>query len=196
MWGFGLITLDSTQIGICSGAAIHIDSLPTSSKSHNVNSKMIFKNDVRVENLLSGDETWFNAYNMSPVAKQMKSTVHETGVKPATTAMASYGMLPNSYDAVKMNGNISMMNFALLVKAGGGSTDTEWLNEDKDGKPTVEVEGWSYLDLTNIQPTGLPNLVGVGEDRTINYTKFDASAMPGFTGANHMEGYLGLFPAA
>ena len=152
--------LDGCVLGASSGPAIHIDALPTAA-GVSVNSKLIFKNGTTITNFLAGNETWFNAYNMSSLAGAMKSTVD--GI------VANYGLTILQKDA---NGT-EKLNFAIMVKEGGGSV-TEWLS-DPDGMPTVDVAGLNYLQIGGYE-----------------YVQFDTLSF-GMTGKAYMQGYLGLY---
>ena len=184
MWGQCIITLDSTTVGVCSGAGIHVDSLP----AKGVNSKLIFKNGTTVTNLLEGEETWFKAYNMAPLAKSLKSKVGD-GVAYATKEMAKVGLADRQYSVLtKEEGSTKeKMNIAILIKSGGSATGTMWQQNDDEGYPLVEIEGLLYMDLTKLSEYGLPVTTG------FEFAKFDTSDIEGMGGGNLIAGYVGLF---
>ncbi len=128
MYGFARATFDSCFFGVASGAAIHVDSIPSPIA---VNPEVYFTNDTKVENWVAGSETWFTVYGMSTLVPSLKGST-EQAVSNATGGAAT----------VLKNDGSQLFNFVFLMK--GTPEQTEWLEDDM-GKATVTVQGLNSL---------------------------------------------------
>ena len=213
-YGFGRIELDSSYCGVCSGSAIHIDSLP----SKTTNPELHVTNGTVLENWVTGGETWFTVYKMNTLAPQLMGMVNQ-GVMDNTA---------NQMQAYKTENGLNKVNLVLIVKDGHGTGNDGWTDgKDDVGYPTAIVTGVNELsevagdaanhiteqDVMNYVSNNAHRIDGVNvtqatlieEAKAVlglayvksnaKFVKFDTKAA-GMTVSAYIEGLIGIHPVA
>ncbi len=140
-WGFGAMTLNSSYVGASSGAAIHFDAKAGSSTS-DANCRLILTNGTKIENWVTGEETWFRVYAMVDTAAGLKVQA-ETLVQGATGALVQMGQMQKTKSLLDSTGQ--KINFAVLIRAGTGDYD-DWV-ADPQKQPVLDTGDLVYPDM-------------------------------------------------
>lgn len=169
--------IKNSKMGKSSGAAIIVDDRPYNTTTSSA-SDLGFSNldcelylDIytaaHIESWIAGDEAWFTAYGFSEAAALLKSQV-DSGVKSGSN---------NVFKLIKEDTNgREFMNFAILAKRAGSSTDGEWADDNHGGNPYLRLQvvapgngfNWFYGDVSEQQTVGTALTVGQTKQETLN----------------------------
>ena len=177
-YGFADLTLDNCYVGSANGAAIHFDQHPC---PINVDSAIKIIGDTKIENWVTGEEAWFNAYNVSPAVTLVKAQVDAatrlaTGGTPIMDGSEIVGAEGGTRTVVK-DGKV---NFVFLIKRVG---DTSLWQADNIGSPTVAVDmfGKAEFDTIKFGAGDTAQALNVGNP----YASFSKELM-----GTYMKGYV------
>ena len=121
------LTVQNSYIGSCGGAAFHFDDIAYPASTTALSSYLSLDKATRIENFISGEETWFVSRGMMPLAMSLKTLV-DKNVGTATSQTAT---------CIKKEGDVEKMNLILIVR-GVNSENSDWA-EDAQTKPYVET---------------------------------------------------------
>ena len=200
-YGFGLtkFTFTNSYLGSCAGAAIHFDDHAVAT---DVCSELAVDN-TRIENWITGEETYFASRGMSPLATDMKAAIEGTLVTNYSALLTGVKVPFVPVTIIqKDTQEVEYMNLVLLYRS-TNSENAEWLN-DPHQMPYVKVTGLNeYLD-TMKAATALAKYQqgGAGALTADDFTAFNAANAPtddkqafmmfntGLTGASYPVDYM------
>ena len=128
------VNLNSCYIGAANGAAIHLESRPSTIA---IDGELNLDNDTDIQNWVTGQEAWFTAQNATAVVPELQSTV-ENYVQQFSGGKLSNGTYTGGSRTIKnADGKI---NFAILMRRKGEAGD--WAN----GKDALGANWLQHTD--------------------------------------------------